>query len=529
MNTYFTKINDAICGNCGNYPVNGKDVENCSVTETLVSRYRPVSDCIKWYPPANDGELGADHLKTKEDFTMLQNIDITKICSHPDNPRKDLGDLTELAESIKARGIMQNLTVVPWFTKITGSITYNDNQDKDPLYTVVIGHRRLAAAKLAGLTEVPCIISDMDYKDQIGTMLLENIQRNDLTVYEQAQGFQMMLDLGETISGISGQTGFSETTIRRRVKLNELDQKKFQESIARGGTLMDYAELEKIHDVKLKNKVLEFIGTRDFDWKLRGAIEDQEKPVRKAALIKELDTFAKKIKKTGDVKGSLSYEKNFSGHKMDGWKKPKDAGTAEYFYIVDDYGTALYRRSEKEKETKKTTAAEKEFRKSESQLKDLSKRAYESRYEFVKGFTAGKKHVREINDFVMRRLLKYGSPDIDNLLKMFGIEKPDEKENDWSKMQDLKRNLILKKFDESPEYAMLVAAYCGFGDSGSNDYYSAHSWENKIIHEKNETLDQIYDTLFSLGYEMSEEERQLQDGSHELFTVGKKEARHDAK
>lgn len=55
-------------------------------------------------------------------------------------------------------------------------------------------------------------------------MLLENMQRSDLTVYEQAQGFQMMLDLGESISDISEKTGFSETTVRRRVKLLELDQ-----------------------------------------------------------------------------------------------------------------------------------------------------------------------------------------------------------------------------------------------------------------------------------------------------------------
>ena len=51
---------------------------------------------------------------------------------------------------------------------------------------------------MAGLETVPCIVSDMDEKEQTSVMLLENIQRSDLTVYEQAQGFQMMLDLGET-------------------------------------------------------------------------------------------------------------------------------------------------------------------------------------------------------------------------------------------------------------------------------------------------------------------------------------------
>src|SRR5699024_9779546 len=111
----------------------------------------------------------------------------------------------------------------------------------------------LAAAKLAGLTEVPCAIRDMDYKTQVGTMLAENMQRSDLTVYEQAQGFQMMMDLGETVSNISEKTGFSESTVRRRTKLLELDQDKLKETMSRGATLADYAKLEEIEDLELRN------------------------------------------------------------------------------------------------------------------------------------------------------------------------------------------------------------------------------------------------------------------------------------
>ena len=44
---------------------------------------------------------------------MITNVEVTKLLQHPDNPRKNIGDVTELAESIKARGILQNLTVVP--------------------------------------------------------------------------------------------------------------------------------------------------------------------------------------------------------------------------------------------------------------------------------------------------------------------------------------------------------------------------------------------------------------------------------
>ena len=72
-------------------------------------------------------------------------IEVDKLHPHDANPRKNTGDVTELADSIKKNGILQNLTVVP----ATG-YWYGD-------YTVIIGHRRLAAAKQAGLKTVPCL------------------------------------------------------------------------------------------------------------------------------------------------------------------------------------------------------------------------------------------------------------------------------------------------------------------------------------------------------------------------------------
>ena len=143
-------------------------------------------------------------------------IPVRRLIHHPENPRKDLGDLTELAESIRKNGIMQNLTVVP--DMLDGTIDTGR-------YRVVIGNRRMEAAKLAGLEELPCVVSDMDHRTQIATMLEENMQRADLTVYEQAQGFQMMMDLGFKPEEISEKTGFSETTVGRRLKMAQLDRK----------------------------------------------------------------------------------------------------------------------------------------------------------------------------------------------------------------------------------------------------------------------------------------------------------------
>lgn len=204
---------------------------------------------------------------------MITNVEVTKLLQHPDNPRKNIGDVTELTESIKARGILQNLTVVP---------------AENGLYTVVIGHRRLAAAKQAGLTEVPCAVVDMDYKTQLSTMLLENMQRSDLTVYEQAQGMQMMFNLGVPVAEIVEKTGFAETTVRKRLKIATLPTEQMQQAVERGGKLEDYVRIADIKDEKERRELLKVIGTRDFEFSLsrakRRQIEAEKTPLVKAEL-----------------------------------------------------------------------------------------------------------------------------------------------------------------------------------------------------------------------------------------------------
>lgn len=173
---------------------------------------------------------------------QVREININHIKPHPDNPRKDVGDVTELAKSIKINGIMQNLTVVP---AAEG-------------YKALIGHRRLAAAKKAGLESVPCIVLEgLSYQEQVAIMLEENMQRQDLTIPEQAESFQLMLDLGATIDDLKETTGFSETTIRHRLNLAKLDKELLQEAVHDYQiTLSDLIELEKVDDIEKRNEIL---------------------------------------------------------------------------------------------------------------------------------------------------------------------------------------------------------------------------------------------------------------------------------
>ena len=212
----------------------------------------------------------------------IVNISTDRLWPHPENPRKDLGDLTELAESARKNGIMQNLTIVP--LELADPDAARQREGKN--YTVLIGHRRLAAAKLAGIKELPCRIEEgMDKKEQVSTMLEENMHRSDLTVYEQAQGFQLMMDLGETEASIAEKTGFSKRTIRRRLNIARLDQEELQrkeKDVSFQLSIKDLYELEKVKDIRVRNKILkEASSSRDLVSRAHSAVGGGEKRAKR--------------------------------------------------------------------------------------------------------------------------------------------------------------------------------------------------------------------------------------------------------
>lgn len=447
---------------------------------------------------------------------MIKNIEISRIHPHYNNPRKELGDLTELAESIKKTGILQNLTVVPWFSSTTGVGADDPKQQEEMGYIAVIGHRRLAAAKLAGLKEVPCVISNMSYNEQIATMLLENMQRNDLTLYEQAEGFQMMLDLGESVNDISEKTGLSTTTVRRRVKLLDLDKEKFRRSVERGATLSDYIELEKIEDVDLKNSVLEAIGTSDFKWKLQSAIDKEQANKNREVLIAELAKFAKPVDDTAGlryIRGYYEYElrkKNFTVEKRD------DAESVEYFYIVANGDVVLYKKQDDVSQDDVSQNDEKpntESIRRHKELKAITKRAYKLRSDFVKEISnaVAKKNLTTIIEYNMAPIIwSFHSclPDIEDYTDFIG-ENPIIK--DAAKEDDIMAAFIKNKIAAEPEKSLLNVTWLML----DNEYETYYDWNEQ--YRCNKQLDLTYELLEKLGYEISEEELALKNGTHKLF------------
>jgi ParB family chromosome partitioning protein len=142
--------------------------------------------------------------------TGITTLPITRIMPNRYQPRKlfDDGKLRELADSIRENGIIQPIIV-----------TKTDESE----YELVAGERRLEAAKIAGLTEVPVIVRSVSQREQLQLAIIENIQRENLNPIEEAGGFQRLIDdfqmNHEQISEIMGKDRSTITNSLRLLKL----------------------------------------------------------------------------------------------------------------------------------------------------------------------------------------------------------------------------------------------------------------------------------------------------------------------
>jgi len=468
----------------------------------------------KQYDEVYEAELAA-----LDEPARLVYLPIDQLHPHPNNPRKDLGDLSELADSIKVKGVLQNLTVVPMeLVDPDATITLGDNH-----YTILIGHRRHAAAKLAGLSELPCVIVEMDEKEQLQTMLLENMQRNDLTVYEQAQGFQMMLDLGSTVEEIAEKSGFSQSTVRRRIKMMELDQETLKEVSSRQIALSDFDKLAQIESIEKRNKALTEIGTYNFDRVVTSTLREEHRKRITPLLKKQIEKLGLKAVHESE-RYSSKYDR-FKSIRLDEWKPEDGLGLEEtdgILYYLDRWGSCdFYRKKKKaapEKKSAEQLEREKAIASAHAALKEEAAVAFDLRQKFVQSLSITKNMIplllRGAVIGIVAASVLYKGADRNALLKLYGID-PDGK---WEEVRKgaVEAVIAYKGDDLTP-----ATVYALYQDSKTNDYHAGYSGEWPK-HDENYLLDALYAWLVLMGYEMSDSEKSLQDGSHELFKEDRK-------
>ena len=145
-------------------------------------------------------------LKTYMETGRVIFLPVGAIHPNPRQPRRcfDPQALEELADSISQYGILQPLTV----RRVTGN------------YELVAGERRLRAAKIAGLTEVPCILMAMDESQSSLAAMIENLQRRDLQFLEEAQGLARLMQLyGMSQEQVARRVGKSQSAVANILRL----------------------------------------------------------------------------------------------------------------------------------------------------------------------------------------------------------------------------------------------------------------------------------------------------------------------
>jgi ParB family chromosome partitioning protein len=197
-------------------------------------------------------------LRTKTPIT--RNIPIEKIITNQLQPRKDMGDLTELIESIREKGIIEPVIVRP----------------KEGHFEIVAGERRYRAAKQAGMNEIPCIEHDIPDNEALELSIVENIQRKDLNVFEQAQSIMSLAEIyGYSHEEIAKKIGKSRVTVSELIRITDLPmdiKQKCLEMAINSKTFL--LELTKIEDPEKMAEILKQYSQKSFS---RDEIKQQRK------------------------------------------------------------------------------------------------------------------------------------------------------------------------------------------------------------------------------------------------------------
>ncbi len=138
-------------------------------------------------------------------------IDIERILPNPTQPRKTLRDIEALAESIRERGILEPILVRP---------------TEDGHFQIIAGERRFHAARQVGLTMIPCVELDVDERGCLEISLIENLQRRDLTPFEEAEAIARLVeDFQYTHEQIARKLGRSRSSVTELLSLNRMPER----------------------------------------------------------------------------------------------------------------------------------------------------------------------------------------------------------------------------------------------------------------------------------------------------------------
>lgn len=232
----------------------------------------------------------------EKEINKVLEIGVSLIKPNPSQPRKCFysDELTKLAKSISQEGILQPLII----------------RIKDGEYELVSGERRLRAAKIAGLKTVPCIIVNMTERNSALMALVENIQREDLSFFEEASAIQSLISVyGMTQEDAAIRLGIAQSTVANKLRLLRIpgDEQqvimdmKLSERHARALLRLESKSdridvLERIHKYKLNVEMTEAYISKLLEGKRK-----KESYKKRSPILRDVKLFVNTINKAIEV------------------------------------------------------------------------------------------------------------------------------------------------------------------------------------------------------------------------------------
>lgn len=242
-------------------------------------------------------------------------VSVSKIKPNPYQPRKtfDQKALEELSDSIKENGLFQPILLRE---TLVG-------------YEIISGERRYRASKLAGLKTIPAIIYDYTDQQMMEVALVENIQREDLSIVEEARSYQSLIDnLGYTQEQLANKVGKSRSHVANIIRLLKLDDD-ILESVDKGLLSMGHVKvLITIDDKKRQHQIVDQIISQNLNVrqteelansaKGKSTIKAKQRRANetvKSARNKRIETIVREklgvqVIVTGEKKGSIEFKYN---------------------------------------------------------------------------------------------------------------------------------------------------------------------------------------------------------------------------
>lgn len=208
-----------------------------------------------------------DLISARSAGPRIRMVPLEKIDPNPRQARSELGDLDELMASIKAKGVLEPILV----------------RSKDNRYEIIAGERRFVASKNLGLREIPCIEMNVRDNEALELALIENLQRKDLDVFEEADGLSALVDIyGYNHAQLAEKIGKARSTITEIINVSKIPRrlrnlcKKYE--ITSRSMLIEIAKLGHEEDMEnmiheIGQKGLRREDTRELSKKLKGKIK----------------------------------------------------------------------------------------------------------------------------------------------------------------------------------------------------------------------------------------------------------------